>query len=100
MDNLEYVPELSQSDIGPLTADLDFNFNKGVNVAAGSVAGDTVEYQQFTNAITDLASDISEVQVISTGLHLPVSGRPRQFCRARAQTGSLTPGLRLWSSYP
>ena len=62
MDNLEYVPELSQSDIGPLTADLDFNFNKGVNVAAGSVAGDTVEYQQFTNAITDLASDISEVQ--------------------------------------
>lgn len=62
IDNAEYVPELAEAGIGPLNADLDFNFNKGVNVAAGSVAGDIVEYQQFTNAVTDLSGDIADVQ--------------------------------------
>lgn len=62
VDNLEYVAELDEGGVGPLTTDLDFNFNKGINVAAGTVAGDIVEYQQFTTAIADLTSDINNVQ--------------------------------------
>ena len=62
VDNLEYVAELDEGGVGPLTTDLDFNFNKGINVAAGTTAGDTVEYQQFTTAISDLTSNINDVQ--------------------------------------
>lgn len=62
IDNAEYVAELSEGGVGPLTTDLDFNFFKGINLAAGTVAGDTVEYQQFTTALSDLADDIADVQ--------------------------------------
>jgi hypothetical protein len=37
----------------PMTGDLDLNSNKIVNLAAGTVTGDAIEYLQFTNAFVN-----------------------------------------------
>lgn len=58
-DNVEYVATVSESGVGPLTADLDFDGNKGINLGAGSEAGDTVEWQQWQDSVDTLTSAIS-----------------------------------------
>lgn len=58
MDNLEYEAVISDAALAALTANLDFNSHKGVNLIPGTEAGDTVEYAQFTDATDALNADI------------------------------------------
>lgn len=53
-DNVEYTANITESGVGPLTSDLDFNGKKGINLGAGSEAGDTVEWQQWRNSVDTL----------------------------------------------
>lgn len=62
MDNLEYYAVISDTAIGALTANLDFNSHKGVNLVPGTEAGDTVEYAQFTDACDALDADITALE--------------------------------------
>lgn len=62
MDGLEYYAVISDTAIPPLTADLDFNSHKGVNLIPGTEAGDTVEYAQFTDATDALNADIEALE--------------------------------------
>jgi len=54
MDNMEYYAVISDTAIPPLTADLDFNGNRGKNLPPGTAVGHTVEYAQFRGAIDTL----------------------------------------------
>lgn len=62
MDNLEYYAVISDTAIPALTANLDFNSHKGVNLVPGTEAGDTVEYAQFTDARDALDADITALE--------------------------------------
>lgn len=64
MDNLEYYAVISDTAIPALTADLDFNGNIGKNLAPGAEDGDTVEYSQFTDAVTTLEGDIEALETV------------------------------------
>lgn len=69
MDNLEYYAVISDTAIPALTADLDFNGNIGINLVPGTVAGDTVEYDQFDTAITAVSDDIdAQIGVVTAAL--------------------------------
>ena len=62
MDGLEYEAVISDAALAALTANLDFNSHKGVNLIPGTVAGDTVEYAQFTDAKDALNADIEALK--------------------------------------
>jgi len=62
MDNLEYKAVISDAALAALTANLDFNSHKGVNLKPGTEAGDTVEYAQFTDATDALNADIEALE--------------------------------------
>jgi hypothetical protein len=64
MDNLEYYAVISDTAIPALTADLDFNGNIGKNLVPGAEDGDTVEYSQFTDAVTTLEGDIGALETV------------------------------------
>jgi len=64
MDNLEYHAVISDTAIGALTANLDFNSHKGINLMPGTEAGDTVEYAQFTDARDALDADITALESV------------------------------------
>jgi hypothetical protein len=59
VDGLEYKAAISDTSQVPLTSNLDFNGNKGVNLAPGTVAGNTVEYTQFVDAIDAVSDDLN-----------------------------------------
>lgn len=62
VDGLEYKPDNSTDAVGPLDADLDFNFHKGVNVTPGEAQGEIVEFNQFSQAITAVGQDITDLE--------------------------------------
>jgi hypothetical protein len=62
IDGLEFSPVVADTGLGALTADLDFNGFKGINLVAGAAPGDTVEWQQFDTTISGLETDIDDVQ--------------------------------------
>ena len=64
MDNLEYYAAISDTAISALTADLDFNGHIGKNLVPGTAAGDTVEYSQFTGAVTALEGGIDALETV------------------------------------
>jgi hypothetical protein len=62
VDNLEYFAVISDTAIPALTSNLDFNGYRGVDLAPGTEAGDTVEYNQFVNAIDAVEADVSALE--------------------------------------
>lgn len=62
MDGLEYYAVISDTAIPALTANLDFNSHKGVNLIPGTEAGNTVEYAQFTDATDALNAGIGALE--------------------------------------
>jgi hypothetical protein len=68
VDGLEYKPAISDSALPALSANLDFNGYKGINLVPGSSAGDTVEFAQFDDAITAVESDIADIEADLAGL--------------------------------
>ena len=66
----------------PMTGNLDLNTHKAVNLVAGSVAGDSVEYAQFTTAFVNPVFGGTEYMLIPKGTTaqrpaVPVDGEIR-----------------------
>ena len=59
----------------PMTGDLDLNSNKIVNLAAGTIAGDAVEYSQLTAATSVVTITGGTINGATIGATTPASGR-------------------------
>jgi hypothetical protein len=62
IDGVELKAQITDDSIGPLTSDLDFNGNKGINLAAGTAPADAVNKQQLDTVQSNLESGIADVQ--------------------------------------
>jgi hypothetical protein len=72
----------------PMTGDLDLNSNKIVNLAAGTIAGDAVEYSQLVAATSVVTITGGTINGATIGATTPASGR---FTTLEA-TGAFTAG--------
>ena len=73
----------------PMSGDLDMNTNKVINLEAGTVAGNAIEYDQFVNATTTNVNITGgTINGTTIGVTTPASGR---FTNLEA-TGTLTAG--------
>jgi hypothetical protein len=59
----------------PMTGDLDLNSNKIVNLAAGTIAGDAVEYSQLVAATSVVTITGGTINGATIGATTPASGR-------------------------
>lgn len=90
IDDLEYSAAITSSGVGPLTADLDFDGFIGVNLAAGSEAGDTVEWQQWTDSISVLTAAVAAKTFLSlTDTPSSYSGQAGKVPKVNAGTTAL-----------